>query len=122
MHGDRLVLAKVLNSLTYREREVIKLRYGIGDGYTYTLKEVGKIFRVTRERIRMVEARAIHKLQHSVCADRLYAMLGGGEPTRDDPLIDDGLETTDEVVGRVWFTKPYIRRDGRSRLKRRIIT
>ena len=49
----------VLKTLTYREREIIKLRYGIGDGYTYTLEEVGKIFKVTRERVRQVEAKAI---------------------------------------------------------------
>ena len=50
--------------VAYREREIIKLRYGIGDGYTYTLEEVGKIFKVTRERVRQVEAKAIRKLQH----------------------------------------------------------
>jgi RNA polymerase primary sigma factor len=56
----------VLRTLTYREREIIKLRFGIGDGYTYTLEEVGRIFKVTRERVRQVEARAIRKLQHPV--------------------------------------------------------
>jgi RNA polymerase primary sigma factor len=56
----------VLKTLTYREREILKLRYGIGDGYTYTLEEVGKIFKVTRERVRQVEAKAIRKLQHPV--------------------------------------------------------
>ena len=39
----------VLKTLTYREREIIKLRYGLGDGYTYTLEEVGRIFKVTRK-------------------------------------------------------------------------
>lgn len=53
----------VLKTLTYREREIIKLRYGLGDGYTYTLEEVGKIFKVTRERIRQIESKAIKKLQ-----------------------------------------------------------
>src|SRR4029078_1950312 len=53
---------QVLKTLTYREREIIKLRYGIGDGYTYTLEEVGRIFKVTRERVRQVEAKAIRKL------------------------------------------------------------
>ncbi len=43
---------EVLQTLTFREREIVKLRYGIGDGYTYTLEEVGKIFKVTRERVR----------------------------------------------------------------------
>ena len=59
-------LEQVLNTLTYREREIIKLRYGLGDGYTYTLEEVGKIFRVTRERVRQIEAKAVRKLQHPI--------------------------------------------------------
>ncbi len=65
----------VLKTLTYREREIIKLRYGIGDGYTYTLEEVGKIFKVTRERVRQVEAKAIRKLQHPVRARKLEGFL-----------------------------------------------
>ena len=65
----------VLKSLTYREREIIKLRYGIGDGYTYTLEEVGRIFKVTRERVRQVEAKAIRKLQHPVRARKLAGFV-----------------------------------------------
>ncbi len=65
----------VLKTLSYREREIIKLRYGIGDGYTYTLEEVGRIFKVTRERVRQVEAKAIRKLQHPVRARRLEGFL-----------------------------------------------
>lgn len=54
-----------LKTLSYREREIIKLRFGLGvDGQTYTYEEVSKIFKVTRERVRQVEARAIRKLQH----------------------------------------------------------
>ena len=56
-------IAKVLKTLSYREREIIKLRYGLGDGYSYTLEEVGHIFKVTRERIRQIEAKAVRKLQ-----------------------------------------------------------
>ncbi len=66
---------EVLRTLTYREREIIKLRYGIGDGYTYTLEEVGRIFKVTRERVRQVEAKAIRKLQHPVRARQLEGFL-----------------------------------------------
>ena len=55
-------LKPLLNRLTFREREIIKLRYGLGDGYTYTLEEVGHIFKVTRERIRNIEKKAIVKL------------------------------------------------------------
>jgi len=65
----------VLKTLSYREREIIKLRYGIGDGYTYTLEEVGRIFKVTRERVRQVEAKAIRKLQHPVRSRKLGSYI-----------------------------------------------
>ncbi|MEE9296862.1 MAG: RNA polymerase sigma factor RpoD [Phycisphaerae bacterium] len=74
MLKDRI--EEVLKTLTYREREIIKLRFGIGDGYTYTLEEVGKIFKVTRERVRQVEAKALRKLQHPVRARKLEGFLG----------------------------------------------
>jgi RNA polymerase primary sigma factor len=106
---------QVLKTLTYREREIIKLRYGIGDGYTYTLEEVGRIFKVTRERVRQVEAKAIRKLQHPVRARKLegfldgsiYATLGampmgdmsnlgdaegGGDDDHDEPAHEGGEE------------------------------
>ena len=70
-------IEQVLKTLTYREREIIKLRYGIGDGYTYTLEEVGRIFKVTRERVRQVEAKAIRKLQHPVRSRKLVGFLDG---------------------------------------------
>ena len=69
----------VLKTLTYREREILKLRYGIGDGYTYTLEEVGRIFKVTRERVRQVESKAIRKLQHPVRLRRLSSFIAGME-------------------------------------------
>ncbi len=65
----------VLKTLTYREREIIRLRFGIGDGYTYTLEEVGRIFKVTRERVRQVEARAIRKLQHPVRSRKFASFM-----------------------------------------------
>ncbi len=68
-------IERVLQTLTFREREIIKLRYGIGDGYTYTLEEVGKIFKVTRERVRQIEAKAVRKLQHPVRARKLEGFL-----------------------------------------------
>jgi RNA polymerase primary sigma factor len=76
MLKDRI--EEVLKTLTYREREILKLRYGIGDGYTYTLEEVGKIFKVTRERVRQVEAKAIRKLQHPVRARKLEGFIDAG--------------------------------------------
>jgi RNA polymerase primary sigma factor len=70
-------IEQVLKSLTYREREIIKLRYGIGDGSTCTLEEVGRIFKVTRERVRQVEAKALRKLQHPVRSRKLAGFLEG---------------------------------------------
>ncbi|HEX4130832.1 MAG TPA: sigma-70 family RNA polymerase sigma factor [Pirellulales bacterium] len=63
----------VLSSLNYREREILRLRYGLADGYSYTLEEVGKIFSVTRERVRQIEAKAVRKLQHPM---RCRELLG----------------------------------------------
>jgi RNA polymerase primary sigma factor len=68
-------IESVLKTLTYREREIIKLRYGLGDGYTYTLEEVGRIFKVTRERVRQIEAKAVRKLQHPVRSRQLKGFL-----------------------------------------------
>ena len=68
-------IEQVLKTLTYREREIIKLRYGLGDGYTYTLEEVGRIFKVTRERVRQIEAKAVRKLQHPVRSRQLEGFL-----------------------------------------------
>ncbi|MGL4595712.1 MAG: sigma-70 family RNA polymerase sigma factor, partial [Thermoguttaceae bacterium] len=56
-------ICKLLKTLTFREREIIKLRYGLENGYSYTLEEVGRIFQVTRERVRQIEAKAVQKLQ-----------------------------------------------------------
>jgi RNA polymerase primary sigma factor len=66
---------KVLKTLSYREREIIKLRYGLGDGYSYTLEEVGHIFKVTRERIRQIEAKAVRKLQQPSRSAELIGFL-----------------------------------------------
>src|SRR5260370_11281169 len=65
----------VLKTLTYREREIIKLRFGLGDGYSYTLEETGVIFKVTRERIRQIEAKALHKLQHHTRSSHLRGFV-----------------------------------------------
>ena len=82
-------IEQVLRTLTYREREIIKLRYGIGDGYTYTLEEVGRIFKVTRERVRQVEAKAIRKLQHPVRSRKLHGFV-------DRPRLTDSEEHNPE--------------------------
>ena len=71
----RTRINKVLKTLSYREREIIKLRYGLGDGYSYTLEEVGHIFKVTRERIRQIEAKAVRKLQQPSRSGELIGFL-----------------------------------------------
>jgi len=68
-------ITEVLDTLTDREREIICLRYGIGDGYTYTLEEVGRRFNVTRERVRQIEAKAIKKLQHPIRSRKLEGFI-----------------------------------------------
>jgi RNA polymerase primary sigma factor len=76
--GNELLRQKIealLKTLTYREREIIRLRYGLGDGYTYTLEEVGRIFKVTRERVRQIEAKAVKKLQHPVRSGQLLGFI-----------------------------------------------
>jgi RNA polymerase primary sigma factor len=65
----------VLNTLTEREEKVLRLRFGIGDGYPRTLEEVGQIFNVTRERVRQIEAKALRKLRHPTRARKLNSFM-----------------------------------------------
>ena len=58
-------LKQVLKTLTHREGEIIKLRFGLDGDSPKTLEEVGEIFKVTRERVRQIEAKALRKLRHS---------------------------------------------------------
>ncbi|HUW32848.1 MAG TPA: RNA polymerase sigma factor RpoD [Planctomycetota bacterium] len=76
-HMLRDKINTVLNSLTDRERDIIKLRYGIGEGFTYTLEEVGQKFKVTRERVRQIEAKAVRKLQHPIRSRKLESFIEG---------------------------------------------
>jgi len=73
-------LEEVMEDLSYREREIIRLRFGLADGYTYTLEEVGKIFSVTRERVRQIESKAVRKLQSPYRSRSLTGFLDGYEP------------------------------------------
>lgn len=68
-------IESLLRTLTEREREIIRLRYGLTDGYSYTLEEVGRIFKVTRERVRQIEAKAVEKLQSPSRTSRLESFL-----------------------------------------------
>ncbi len=72
---------EVLTTLTERERKVLKLRFGVNDGYPRTLEEVGAIFNVTRERVRQIEAKALRKLRHPTRSRKLktFLELGAGE-------------------------------------------
>ena len=65
----------VLNSLSDRERKVLRLRFGLEDGRTRTLEEVGREFSVTRERIRQIEAKALRKLRHPARSQKLKDYL-----------------------------------------------
>ena len=73
-------LGDVLCSLTERERQVLELRFGLGDGNARTLEEVGQQFRVTRERIRQIEAKALRKMRHPTRIRQLNGFLETGEP------------------------------------------
>ena len=68
-------LSDVLTSLNERERKVLELRFGLGDGYSRTLEEVGNQFRVTRERIRQIEAKALRKMRHPTRIRQLHGFL-----------------------------------------------
>ncbi len=68
-------LEGVLNTLTEREEKVLRLRFGLDDGRTRTLEEVGKVFNVTRERIRQIEAKALRKLRHPSRSKKLKDYL-----------------------------------------------
>jgi RNA polymerase primary sigma factor len=86
----------VLKSLTYREREIIRLRYGLGDGYSYTLEETGRIFKVTRERIRQIESKALKKLQHCTRADQLKGFLDRKDG--EEIALPEGADETEPAL------------------------
>jgi RNA polymerase primary sigma factor len=78
-------IAQAMEGLNYREREILRLRYGLADGYSYTLEEVGKIFSVTRERVRQIESKAVRKLQQPYRSRALASFLDGCEvPSADE--------------------------------------
>jgi len=72
----------VMQSLNHREREILRMRYGLTDGYAYTLEEVGKIFSVTRERVRQIEAKAVRKLQQPYRCRELLGFLDHNEASQ----------------------------------------
>jgi RNA polymerase primary sigma factor len=74
--------------LNHREREILRLRYGLTDGYAYTLEEVGKIFSVTRERVRQIESKAVRKLQQPYRSKSLSSFLEGSSETEVSEVAD----------------------------------
>ncbi|MEN6556659.1 MAG: sigma-70 family RNA polymerase sigma factor [Thermoguttaceae bacterium] len=87
-------IAEVLESLDYREREILRLRYGLADGYSYTLEEVGKIFSVTRERVRQIEVKAVRALQHPARATQLAEFV-----SRPPAVLVDCPTGRDAIAG-----------------------
>jgi RNA polymerase primary sigma factor len=92
-HTLKTQIQEAMQTLNYREREILKLRYGLADGYAYTLEEVGKIFQVTRERVRQIESKAVKKLQHPQRSKSLVSFVDGVEipnfpetPSNEQPL------------------------------------
>lgn len=81
-------IEEAMEHLNFREREILKLRYGLTDGYAYTLEEVGKIFSVTRERVRQIESKAVRKLQQPFRSRPLSGFLDGPEPNLDSNPVE----------------------------------
>jgi RNA polymerase primary sigma factor len=73
-------IENALKTLTEREAKVLKMRFGLGDGNEHTLEEVGQQFKVTRERIRQIEAKALRKLKHPSRSRKLKSFTEGEEP------------------------------------------
>jgi len=90
-------IAAVLASLDYREREILRLRFGLADGCSYTLEEVGKIFSVTRERVRQIESKALRTLQHPTRARQLAPFVERPIAAPLAPLSHSALPTVENV-------------------------
>ncbi len=82
-------IEEAMEHLNYREREILKLRYGLTDGYAYTLEEVGRIFSVTRERVRQIESKAVRKLQQPYRARTLSGFLDGPDPNLEGSPVEN---------------------------------
>jgi RNA polymerase primary sigma factor len=79
-------IEQAMQGLNYREREILRMRFGLADGYTYTLEEVGKVFSVTRERVRQIESKAVRKLQQPFRSRALASFVEGVEMAHVDLL------------------------------------
>jgi RNA polymerase primary sigma factor len=77
-------IEEVMQGLNYREREILRMRFGLTDGYAYTLEEVGRVFSVTRERVRQIECKAVRKLQQPFRARVLSSFVDGVDCSQAD--------------------------------------
>lgn len=87
-HRDALKgrIEEAMQGLNYREREILRLRFGLADGYAYTLEEVGQVFSVTRERVRQIESKAVRKLQQPFRCRSLASFMEGATLPTVDPV------------------------------------
>jgi len=98
-------LDDVLTSISQRERKILEMRFGLVDGYGYTLEEIGKIYNVTRERIRQIEAKALRKLRHPTRIHHLQGFLESKEEAFSHGVLTrsvqnfnhDGVSATDSL-------------------------
>jgi RNA polymerase primary sigma factor len=79
-------IEEVMQGLNYREREILRMRFGLSDGYAYTLEEVGRVFFVTRERVRQIECKAVRKLQQPFRSRILSSFVDGLDSPQTDRL------------------------------------
>jgi RNA polymerase primary sigma factor len=91
----------VLDSLTERERRVLSLRFGLVDGYSRTLEEVGKQFKVTRERIRQIEAKALRKMRHPTRIRQLHGFFDAEQIDNAQNLMKVAATTMPRPPGHV---------------------
>jgi RNA polymerase primary sigma factor len=96
----------VLDSLTERERRVLSLRFGLVDGYSRTLEEVGKQFKVTRERIRQIEAKALRKMRHPTRIRQLHGFFDAEQIDNAQNLLK--VAATSGLPGRLPMPNPPV--------------
>jgi RNA polymerase primary sigma factor len=77
-------IREILGSLSEREQKVLSMRFGLEDGYSHTLEEVGQLFSVTRERIRQIEAKALRKMRHPTRIRQLHGFFGNNPTPKGD--------------------------------------
>ena len=88
--------ARVLKTMKPREEQIIKMRFGLVDGSEQTLEEIGQRFKLTRERIRQIEAKALRKLRHPARSNRLLALWCAGHTAADDAQDDEEINDDPE--------------------------